>query len=146
MNSYFSCFCFMKPTKIYILYLRFSILYMILLTACGQLGDVLCARGNRQKIYSLTNTIHMYQFYFEYWWHWTCWNSFLPSNVLSSTYFLGKTFFFSKIFLGDPPLNFFGGVSKIQVYGKMKWKIRFSHCKVAKKTLFCRCRTWVHCA
>ncbi len=44
----------------------------------------------------------------------------LPSNVLSLTYFLGKTFFFSKIFLGDPPLNFFGGVSKIQVYGKMK--------------------------
>ncbi len=30
----------------------------------------------------------------------------IPSNVLSSTYFLGKTFFFSKIFLGDPPLNF----------------------------------------
>ena len=36
-----------------------SVLYMKLLTACGQLGDVLCARGNRQKIYSLTNTIRM---------------------------------------------------------------------------------------
>ncbi len=30
----------------------------------------------------------------------------IPSNVLSSTYFLGKTFFFSKSFLGDPPLIF----------------------------------------
>jgi hypothetical protein len=30
----------------------------------------------------------------------------VPSNVLSSKYFLGKTFFFSKIFLGDPPLIF----------------------------------------
>ncbi len=30
----------------------------------------------------------------------------IPSNVLSSTYFLGKTFFFSKIILGDPPLIF----------------------------------------
>ncbi len=30
----------------------------------------------------------------------------IPSNVLSSTYFLGKTFFFSKICLGDPPLIF----------------------------------------
>jgi hypothetical protein len=44
----------------------------------------------------------------------------VPSNVLSSTYFLGKTFFFSKIFLGDPPLNFFGGVSKIPTYQLIK--------------------------
>ncbi len=29
--------------------------------------------------------------------------SYVPSNVLSSTYFLGKTFFLSKIFLGNPP-------------------------------------------
>ncbi len=38
----------------------------------------------------------------------------IPSNVLSSTYFLGKTFFFSKIFLGDPPLNF------LEVYLKFR--------------------------
>ena len=30
----------------------------------------------------------------------------VPSNVLSSTYFLGKTFFFFKFFLADPPSNF----------------------------------------
>jgi hypothetical protein len=30
----------------------------------------------------------------------------LPSNVLSSTYFLGITFFFSKIFFGEPPQFF----------------------------------------
>ncbi len=28
---------------------------------------------------------------------------YMPSNVLSLTFFLRKTFFFSKIFLGDPP-------------------------------------------
>ena len=58
-----------------------------------------------------------------------CWRKFtdVPSNVLSLTYFLGKTFFISNLFMW-PPLNFFGGVSKIQVYGKMKWKIQFSHC------------------
>ncbi len=50
----------------------------------------------------------------------------------------GENIFFLQNLFRWPPLNFFGGVSKIQIYGKMKWKIRFSHCKVPKKTLFCR--------
>jgi hypothetical protein len=53
----------------------------------------------------------------------------------------GETIFFLQNLFRWPPLNFFGGVSKILFYGKMKWKIRFSNCKVAKKALFCRCRT-----
>ncbi len=53
----------------------------------------------------------------------------------------GENIFFLLNLFRWPPLKLFGGVSKIQVFGKMKWKIWFSHCKVAKKTLFCRCWT-----
>ncbi len=46
----------------------------------------------------------------------------------------GENIFFLQNLFRWPPLNFFGGVSKIQIYGKMKWKIRFSHCIPQKKT------------
>ncbi len=45
---------------------------------------------------------------------------YVPSNVLSSTPFLGKTFFFLVIFFSWPPLKVFGGVSKIPSYKLIK--------------------------
>ena len=59
--------------------------------------------------------------------------NYIPSNVLSSTYFLGKTFFFSKIFLGDPPLNFLEVCLKFRSLERWSEKIDFHIARSPKK-------------
>jgi hypothetical protein len=60
-------------------------------------------------------------------------NTFVPSNVLSSTYFLGKTFFFSKIFLGDPPLIFLVVCLKFRSMERWSEKFDFHGARSPKK-------------
>ncbi len=55
------------------------------------------------------------------------------SNVLSSTYFLGKTFFFSKIFLGDPPFNFLEVCLKFRSLERWSEKFDFDIARSPKK-------------
>ncbi len=57
----------------------------------------------------------------------------VPSNVLSSTYFLGKTFFFSKIFLGDPHLIFLEVCLKFRSMEKWREKFDFYIARSPKK-------------
>ncbi len=57
----------------------------------------------------------------------------VPSNVLSSTYFLGKTFFFSKIFLGDPPLIFLEVCLKFRSMERWSEKFHFHIARSPKK-------------
>ncbi len=57
----------------------------------------------------------------------------VPSNVLSSTYFLGRTFFFSKIFLGDPPLIFLEVCPKFRSMERWREKFDFHIVSLQKK-------------
>ncbi len=66
--------------------------------------------------------------------HFHFWKYTVPSNVLSSTYFLGKTFFFSKIFLGDPPLIFLEVCLKFRSLERWSEKFDFDIARSPKKS------------